>query len=61
MKLNKYNRELVRIKRDDNYIEINRLNIIYSNKRKDKDFLKIQITALQMEINYLSFILKQQY
>ena len=61
MKLNKYNRELVRIKRDDNSIEINRLNIIYSNKRKDKDFLKIQITALQMEINYLSFILKQQY
>ena len=61
MKLNKYNRELVRIKRDDNSIEINRLNNIYSNKRKDKDFLKIQITALQMEINYLSFILKQQY
>jgi hypothetical protein len=61
MKVSKKVREMVLHKYCLNCAELHRLNSIYNKKRNDAKFILIDITCLQMQNDYLSNILKQQY
>jgi len=61
MKVSKKVREMIVTKYCLNNEELHRLNSIYNKKRKDAKFILIDITCIQMQNDYLSNILIEQY